>query len=62
MRDRLQELCTTIWALLSDDERGYWTYEEGLYNYVRAVANLANINYEVIDDIDSIVDAVYEEK
>lgn len=62
MKERLLDLATDIWALLSANERSYWACECGMYHYIDAVANIAAFNTEELNeqDRDDIVDAVYE--
>lgn len=66
MKDRIQELATTIWELLTDEERMDWACDDGMYNFVEAVAALICAKQEWLDlpeqDKDDIVDAVYEER
>lgn len=64
MKDRIQELASTVWTLLTDEERMDWACDDGMYNFVEAVAALIHMKQEWLDlpeqDKDDIVDAVYE--
>lgn len=66
MKERLKELASTIWTLLTDEERMDWACGDGMYNFIEAVAALMRAGHEWLDmseqDKDDIVDAVYEER
>lgn len=66
MKERLKELASTIWTLLTDEERMDWACCDGMYNFIEAVAALVCARHEWLDmseqDKDDIVDAVYEER
>ena len=63
MKERLQELASIVWTLLTDEERMDWACGDGMYNFIETVANLVHIDWLNLSeqDQDDIVNAVYED-
>lgn len=57
---RLNELCSTVWPLLSEAEKEAYYYTEGTIEFVSDIANLIHVDITTITDeeLDSILDNI----